>query len=346
MKQSKKSSPLSRNIPLFRVVSTPFSRRFIKCVQNTVKKFELWQRGDIFIVCVSGGPDSLCLLDILATLQKKYTFTLHIAHVNYHLRGKDSDLDEALVKKMSAVYNLPITVLSQKKNLKTASEETLRTIRYTFFETLRKKYNAHHIVVAHNQDDQAETFLLRLLRGAGLLGLSGMRAKNNYIIRPLIEMSRADIVRYLKEQSLIFRKDTSNTDVHYLRNRIRHELIPFLEKKFQPQTRKLLAETADLLGNDYAELKKIETASSIKLPIKSVALSRKTLLSLPKVHLRHKLRALIQPLLAGKNPTKNTLNEVIKSLESTKNKTQTVTFKGLKFVMKDDTVTLFYSQKI
>lgn len=344
MKRSKGPSLSSKSVSNKpSLILSPFARRFVKRVQNTVKKFELWHRGDSFIVGVSGGPDSLCLLAVLTTLQKKYAFTLYVAHVNYHLRKKASDLDEALVKKMAKRYNFPITILSQKKKLKNSSEESLRIIRYAFFEKLRKKYNANHIAVAHNQDDQAETLLLRLLRGAGLSGLSAMRAKNNAVIRPLIEMSRADILRYLEERSLTFREDASNADLRYFRNRIRHELIPYLEKEFQPQTRKLLAETALLLGDDYASSQNVPRALPTKQSSSPVEFSRSALLSLSEVRLRYELRALLKPLLSGKNPNKNTVHELMKSLKSTKNKIQTVTFKGLKFVMKGDTVTLLYS---
>lgn len=350
MKPSKKRSPSSKRTQNSRstgkALSLPmgrFARSFIRRVQNTVKKFELWQPNDVFIVCVSGGPDSLCLLDILTVLQKKYRFTLHIAHVNYHLRGEASDLDEALVKKMAARYNLPFTLFSPKKVPLSASEETLRALRYDFFETLRKKSGAHHIAVAHNQDDQAETLLMRLLRGTGLAGLTAMRAKNNSVIRPLIEMSRADILHYLEERDIAFREDSSNSDPRYFRNRIRHELIPYLQKNFQPQTRKLLAETALLLGNDYASLKDSSVTLFVKQSTGNIRLSRAELLALPETRLSYELRSLIRPLLAGKNPDKNIIHEVIKSLKSTKSKTQTVTFKGLKFVMKGDTVTLFYS---
>jgi len=332
----------SGRLPSREVLLSPFVRRFIKRVQNTVKKFELWHRGDTFIIGVSGGPDSLCMLDVLATLQKKYAFTLHIAHVNYHLRGQASDRDETLVRKMATRYRLPIAALSQRKKLKTSSEETLRNIRYAFFETLRNKYGAQRIAVAHNEDDQAETFLLRLLRGSGLSGLSAMRPKNNFIIRPLLEMSRTDILRYLKERSIPFREDASNADPRYFRNRIRHELIPFLEKNFQPQTRKLLAATALLLGADYASLKNASSPLPIKSGFEGIEFSRSASLELPEAHLRHELRALLRPFLAGKNPTKNIIYELIKSFKSAKNKTLTVTFSGLKFVMKGDTVTLLY----
>lgn len=325
----------SREAPL-----SPFARRFIKRIQNTVKKFDLWQKGDVFIVGVSGGPDSLCLLDVLFLLSEKYDFSLRIAHVNYHLRGRASDLDAAHAKEAAAEYRLPCAILSRKKNPANASEETLRDIRYAFFEKLRRQYGADSIAIAHNRDDQAETFLLRLLRGAGLSGLSAMRPKSGYIVRPLIETSRADILHYLKERGIAFREDASNADVRYLRNRIRHELIPFLEKNFQPQARRLLAETAGILGSDYAILEKHPAAFSVKRGPAGTEFSRAAILALPEPLLCRELRALLRPLLAGRNPDKNIVHELVKSLRSAKSKTRTVAFGGLKLICKGDTVRL------
>lgn len=319
---------------------SPFVRRFIKRVLNTVKKFDLWQKGNSFIVCVSGGPDSLCLLDVLSLLAEKYHFTLHIAHVNYHLRGNDSNLDEKLVVACAKNASLPYTILSHTKSSKNSSEEKLRIIRYTFFEKLRAKKSAEYIAIAHNEDDQAETLLMRLIRGSGLLGLSAMRPKNGAVIRPLIEMSREDIVHYLKDRNISFREDKSNTDPKYLRNKIRHELIPFLEKNFQPQTKKLLAETATLLGEDYAVLSNIPTTLPVQRGPFAIEFSREILFTLPQALMAQEIRQLLRPFLDGKNPDKNLVGELIKALKSTKNKTQTLTFKRLKFIRKGDRVRL------
>ena len=336
-----KSTKSSKNTPSNPSSAlSPFVRRFIKRVLNTVKKFDLWHNGDSFIVCVSGGPDSLCLLDILTLLAKKYHFTIYVAHVNYHLRGEDSHLDEEIVKVNAKNYSLPCTVLSQKKDLKNTSEEKLRDIRYIFFEKLRAKNNAHHIVVAHNQDDQAETFLMRLLRGSGLSGLSAMRPKNGYLIRPLIEMSRSDIIRYLKDRAIPFREDTSNTDLHYFRNNVRHKLIPFLEKNFQPQTKKLLAETATLLGEDYTVLSKIPTGLSVHYDPLTREFSRKAVLALPQALMTQEIRHMLKPFLNGKSPSKSLVNELVKALQSNKSKVQMIAFKGLKFIRKGDRVRL------
>lgn len=335
-KRSDSSRLPSREAPL-----SPFVRRFIRRIQNTVKKFGLWQSGDAFVVCVSGGPDSLCLLDVLFLLSRKHGFVLHIAHVNYHLRGRASDLDEAIVRQMAERYHLPVSVLSEK-NPGNPSEERLRDIRYAFFEKVRAEIGARAIAVAHNQDDQAETLLLRLLRGAGLSGLSAIRPKNGSIVRPLIETSRADIVRYLKDRRLAFREDASNADPRYFRNRIRHTLIPFLEKNFQPQARKRLATTALLLGDDYAFLEKCSPRLSVKRTPLGTEFSASALVALPDPIFRHELRILLRPMLDGKNPGKNLLDELVQSIKSRKRKTQTVAFKGLKLVRKGDTVRLLH----
>lgn len=341
MNPSKKPLPsLEKTLPSREAPLSPFVRRFIKRVLNTVEKFDLWQEGDSFIVCVSGGPDSLCLLDVLSLLAEKYHFTLHIAHVNYHLRGKDSNLDEKLVVTRAKNYSLPYMILSQKKSSKKSSEEKLRDVRYTFFKKLRVKKNTDHIVIAHNQDDQAETLLMRLLRGSGLSGLSAMRPKNDYLIRPLIEISRADILQYLEDRGIAFREDKSNTDPRYFRNRVRHELIPFLEREFQPQTRKLLAETATLLGEDYAVLTAIPSQLSLQKEPFAVEFSRVALMKLPLALMHQEIRSLLQPFLDGKNPDKSLINELLKAIKSTKSKTQTLTFKRLKFVRKGDIVRL------
>jgi len=319
---------------------SPFVRKFIKRVLNTVQKFDLWEKGDSFLVCVSGGPDSLCLLDILFLLSKKYHFTLHIAHVNYHLRGKDSILDEKLVRERAQEYSLPYTILSQKKDTKNPSEEKLRNIRYTFFEKTRKKQNIQHIAIAHNQNDQAETPLMRLLRGSGLSGLSAIKAKNGFIVRPPIEREREDILRYLKERHISFREDKSNAEIKYFRNQIRHILIPFLENHFQPKIRQILAQTALLLGEDYTTLENISTSFTTKKDSVTQTFSRLDILALSPALMTRELRSLLRPLLHGKNPSKALIDELIKALKSKKGKTQTITFQGLKFIRKGDTVRL------
>ena len=295
---------------------------------------------------VSGGADSLCLLDLLFLLRDKYRFTLHIAHVNYGLRGRDSERDEKLVVARAKKYKLPLTIL-RPKGLKTKTkgnlEATLRDTRYAFFEKLRKKKDFDAIAVAHNEDDQAETLLLRLLRGSGLSGLSSMEPKRGYVIRPLLGESRTSILRYMKERALPYREDKSNTDTRFLRNRIRKELLPLLEKKYEPQIKKLLARTATLLAGDYALLEKRSVSGLFQAIPSGFVASGKKLRALPPALLRQELRTLLSPLLGDKNPSHGLVTEIIKALKSKKSKTQTISFRGLKLVRKGDTVTLFNS---
>ena len=224
---------------------------FIKTVQNTAHKHNLWSRGSKIIVGVSGGPDSICLLDVLVFLSKKYEWQLRIAHVNYGLRDNDSDADALFVKKLAKQYKLPCSVLKPKITKQTNLEEYLRNIRYIFFEKLRTKYKFDSIAVAHTLDDQAETVLMRLIRGSGLSGLRAMQVKNGFIIRPLLEITRKDIMRYIGEQHLTYRTDDSNTDTKFLRNNIRHRLIPYLQKNFNPNIRDVLAHTARVVAEEY-----------------------------------------------------------------------------------------------
>lgn len=223
---------------------------FLKNIQNTAHRFGLWKRGDRMVVAVSGGPDSTCLLHLLAELAKKYEWKLHIAHVNYRLRGEESDADEALVRKHADSLDIPITVFRLELSDSTSNlEARLRVVRYEFFESLRMRLGFDLLAVAHTEDDQAETVLLRLLRGAGLRGLGAMRPRDGAVVRPLLFTPKSEVLRFLQENDLAFRIDRSNVDPRFTRNRVRHELLPLLET-FNPNIRGTLARTALLLAND------------------------------------------------------------------------------------------------
>lgn len=349
MRQSKRLVKSSSSAPRsFSSGLSLFARSFIKRVQNTVSSYDLWKPHQSFIVAVSGGPDSMCLLDVLVRLSKQYSFLLHVAHVNYRLRGKESDLDERLVRQQALQYGLECIVFKPKKSKHANLEERLREERYVFFEKIRKTKHADAIVIAHNEDDQAETFLLRLLRGAGLEGLAAIRPRNGFFVRPFLQMNRVDILRYLAEQKIPFREDASNHDRSFMRNRVRHELIPFIEKSFQPKIKKLLAKNALLIADDYTILQQIaglygeaEVLGRLK---KQYIFSCSDLMAYPRPILRFKLRALVKPFFSGKAKESGFIHEIIKSLESGKGKIQTVSCNGLKFIRKGDTVTLLISE--
>lgn len=214
----------------------------------------LFTPGDTVIVAVSGGADSVALLDILISLTD-LRLSLVVAHLNHSLRGAESDEDERFVAAFAASRGLPF--VSERADVRALSlherlslEDAGRRARYEFFDRVAACYGARSVALAHHADDQAETLLLRLLRGAGVTGLSAMlpRRDGRYV-RPLLTLSRSEIERYLHARGLRFRVDSSNVDTAFLRNRIRHELLPYLSR-FNPEISRRLAVTADLLAAD------------------------------------------------------------------------------------------------
>ena len=211
-------------------------------VQSALAK--LLEPGQPLLVGVSGGPDSVALLDVLV----KLGYRPHIAHLNHQLRGAESDADAEFVRQLAGKYGLPVTIGSQSV---AADEDSCRQARLAFFERVAAQTGIHILALAHNADDQVETFLMRLLRGAGPTGLSGMRADRLIgtlrVVRPLLEVSRVEILAFLKALGLSYREDSSNANRRFLRNRIRHELLPLLERDYNPGIRDVLRRTAEIL---------------------------------------------------------------------------------------------------
>lgn len=223
-------------------------------LQAAIAGQRLFAPDDTLIVAVSGGADSVALLDLLTTLPC-YTLRLIVAHLNHQLRGTASDADERFVRELAARYGLPcevqrVSVRQLAKAEKLSLEEAGRAARYTFFEQLRRERQATAVVTAHHADDQAETLLLRLLRGAGITGLAAMEARTETaVVRPLLSFTRDELRGYLAQQGLTFREDASNQDRSILRNRIRHELLPLLEH-YGAGIAPRLAATSALLRQD------------------------------------------------------------------------------------------------
>lgn len=223
-------------------------------IASAIRQFDLCRPGDRIIVAVSGGADSVALLDLLAT-QPEFPLQLVVAHLNHGLRSSESDQDEQFVQQLAAKYGLTCETEScdvhdLARQQRSSLEDAGRTARYDFFQRLRTSYQASAIAVGHHLDDQAETFLIRLLRGAGTTGLASMAPRTaTGIIRPLLNISRQELRRYCTERQLPFREDRSNSDQSFLRNRIRHQLLPLLTG-YNPSISQQLATTAHLLGED------------------------------------------------------------------------------------------------
>ncbi len=232
-------------------------------VKNTIKRYRLIDKRDKVVVGVSGGPDSVALLYLLNSLSKELKISLHIAHLDHMLR-KESYRDAEFVKKLAEKLNLPITTgeinikeLARKGSL----EEIARNARLGFFFKVAKDIKAKKIALGHNLDDQAETVLMRILRGAGLSGLSGILPKRELagleIIRPLIEVRRRDIDAFLKRKKIRPCTDASNLEDIYFRNRIRNKLLPLLKRQYNQNIKEILSNMAQSVALDYDYLSRL-----------------------------------------------------------------------------------------
>jgi len=261
--------------------------------KETIKKHNLIQKGDKILIGVSGGPDSLALLLLLFNLKSKLGLTLHIAHLDHQLR-KNSSADALFVKKWAEKFSIPVTIKQIDPKLlkkKGSLEELCRNARLEFFIQTAKKIKADKIALGHNLDDQAETVLMRLLRGTGLSGLSGISLKRKIrsitFIRPLLETSRYEIDKYLKRRGIEPRIDSTNKEDLFLRNKIRHNLIPLLKSKYNQNIVSVLANLAETVSYDYEYLDRA-TRRSVKGNL--MHLKIKKILKLHPAILRLKIR--------------------------------------------------------
>ncbi len=223
-------------------------------VIKTIEKYRMIQRGDKIIVAVSGGPDSICLLDILNSIKKNYHLSLIVAHVDHGIRKEESEEEARFVSLKSFHMHLPfeqrsvsIPALAQEKGL--SMEQAGRRVRYQFFKELLCKYQAQVIALGHHADDQVETILMRLIRGSGLHGLRGIPARRDSFIRPLIECTKKEIEAYCHRRNISFCIDSSNRELNYLRNRIRNQLIPLLIKQYNPAIENQLLRLQSIVQN-------------------------------------------------------------------------------------------------
>ncbi|NJN93306.1 MAG: tRNA lysidine(34) synthetase TilS [Anaerolineales bacterium] len=303
----------------------------VQKISQFCQKNNLLTRHDHLVLGVSGGPDSLCLLDVLETMRPKFDLTLTVAHLNHQLRGDDAQADEAYLREVAAQRRLPLfvesidvgAVAAQRKQ---SVEEAARQLRYTFLARVAHQAGATKIAVGHHADDQVETVLMHFLRGTGLSGLRGMLPVTNLaqlrlnppeqspisnplppssllLIRPLLETSRRDIEAYCRARGLEPRQDFSNQDTTYFRNRLRHELIPQLET-YNPNIRQTLQRTAKVMAAEteflqaqlelaWQTIVHSESAETIELDL---AAWRNLPLALKRSTLRHAVHTLRRSL--------------------------------------------------
>ncbi len=232
----------------------------IRKVHHTLSKHRMIERGDRVIVAVSGGPDSVCLLDVLYRLRDDLGIVLVVAHFDHGLRPEEDERETLFVSSLARSLHIPFESGKAPADLshnRASLEEAAREARYLFLERAMETHCAQKIALGHTLNDHAETVLMRLLRGSGPAGLSGIPpVRGGHIIRPLISVCREEVETYLRVRKLECMRDSSNIERRYLRNRVRLELLPEL-RKYQPRIVEILAQTAEILRQEDSWLSEV-----------------------------------------------------------------------------------------
>ncbi|MFC1898990.1 tRNA lysidine(34) synthetase TilS [Chloroflexota bacterium] len=285
-------------------------RRVLRSIQEN----NLLKGQERLLVAVSGGPDSVCLIHILANLCKELDISLHIAHLDHQLRGKESTTDAEYVSQLAKDLNIPATIEQRdvtayqiKHHL--SPEEAAREVRYRFLSQAALATGCDYVTVGHTADDNIETILMHLIRGTGIKGLRGLQPVSHWpyendnltLIRPLLLLSRQEAANYCEYCQVTPRLDSSNLSLSPLRNRIRLKLVPLLES-YNPQVAEALLRTARIAGEDISFLDK-ETAlvwdKIIRRQEQTIILDKKGFLNLHPALKRHLLRQVIEDLLGN-----------------------------------------------
>ncbi len=208
-------------------------------VKNTINKYSMIEMNDKIVVGVSGGPDSMCMLHILLMLKEKYNLSIYGAHLNHQFRGEEADRDALYVKDICLQWGVPVflkvfDVPAYAKESGLSAEDAGRIIRYQLYDEVANKIGGNKIAVAHNLNDHIETIIMNLIRGSGMEGLAGIEAIRGRIIRPLINTDRKDIEKYCEANGIDARIDKTNLEPIYGRNKVRLELIPYIENNLNP----------------------------------------------------------------------------------------------------------------
>ncbi len=239
---------------------------FEQHILELIDKYNMVHSGDMVVAAVSGGYDSMCMLNVLNNLKRIRGFELCCAHVNHMLR-KEADSDEAFVAEFAKrlgiqAYTVKINVSEYAEKNKLSFETAGRLLRYGFLDEVASKFENAKIATAHNANDSAESMLMHLMRGSGLTGLTGIRPVNGNIIRPLVETKREDIEKYCAINSVPHRHDVTNDSDDYSRNDVRHNIMPQLLKRCSLSS---LVRTMDVLSADDAFLEEIARAEAKRI---------------------------------------------------------------------------------
>ena len=233
-------------------------------VLETIKKYNLIENGDKLVLGVSGGPDSISMLNILNEIRKddkvKLNYEIVVVHINHMIRKEAVD-DELYVKEYCDkrnidFYSKSIDVKKLANTNKIGTEEAGRNVRYEFFNEILEKTTSNKIAIAHNKNDNAETMIMNIMRGSGISGLKGIEPKRGIYIRPLIECEREEIEKYCEKNKLNPRIDKTNFENEYTRNKIRNIVIPYVKKEFNPNLINTLKRLSDLVKEEEVYIEK------------------------------------------------------------------------------------------
>lgn len=283
-------------------------------VLSFISRHNLLSNEDSVLVAVSGGPDSLCLLHVLTTIAHGLNISIAVAHFNHLLRGEESRADAEFVSKIAEELGLPLVtgegdVRAFSRKHRCPIEEAAREMRYSFLAQAVKSGGYRAVAVGHNADDQVETILLHLIRGSGLQGLTGMSPSFTWkgvfcresvrLIRPLLEITRQEIEIYCSDNRLEPRQDFTNLSTRYLRNRVRRELLPLLER-YNPRIKNSLTRLADIVSDDLCFIEQTAEEQWSRIVIEeenSIKIDRTQLLNLPLSIQRQVLRRAVEKML-------------------------------------------------
>lgn len=230
--------------------------KFLQTVEETIITYGMLKPKDSVVIGVSGGPDSVALLYSLFLIAPRYSLKLGVAHLNHCLRQNDSDKDAQFVEVLAKKHDLPCythkeDVRKYRIENKLSAEEAARRVRYSFLNNVADSMQYNKIAVGHHSDDNAELILMNLFRGSGKQGLSGIPpVRDRMIIRPLIKVSRSEIMEFIVQNKLEYISDASNTDTKYFRNRVRHDLIPLLKTAYNPKISETLNRLSSIIRSE------------------------------------------------------------------------------------------------
>ncbi len=306
----------------------------IKKVEQYIKGEHLIEPNSKILVAVSGGPDSVVLLDVLFKLRSQFGYRLIVAHFNHKIR-EEADKDEEFVSKLAKKYGLE--VVTGKPKIKIDSEDEAREARYSFFKEIMDKKDIKYLALAQNLSDQAETITHNFIRGTGLKGLAGISPKrklgSNYAIRPLMSVSREEIIDYARDNSLKYVVDRTNLETSYTRNKIRHQIMPAL-KELNPNLEEGLVNQGELLSEISEHLNSLSSkfiSRNVKIDNSMANIDQQVYLQLDQAVRSSVIRLVISNLSKLENISYVHLEEIEDIFKQTSSDKKVKQFKGLKF---------------